>query len=130
MTSPSRLVFHFDSAPPTVNHCWGRTRSGRTYLTAEYKAFKELVKSAVKGAHIPESWKYCAVTIAVRPKSRRRQDVDNRIKTVLDALTAAGVWTDDDKVARVTVEFREPDRRKFPNGGALVTITKEEVKYK
>ena len=36
-----------------------------------------------------------AVEVELRPPDRRRRDLDNAWKVLLDALTAGGMWTDD-----------------------------------
>lgn len=38
------------------------------------------------------------VEVRFRAKSRGRWDIDNRFKVLLDAMTEAGVWTDDSKI--------------------------------
>lgn len=49
-----------------------------------------------------------AMTMELYPPDRRRRDVDNYSKTVLDALTHARLWRDDSQIKRQTVEVCEP----------------------
>ena len=115
--------FTIDDVPPTANRMWRRNRRGM-YLTDEARTFVAEVAFAVRGARVPESWKYCAVEIVVEPR-RRSGDVDNRIKPTLDALTKCGFWKDDDMVAFVSCCFGPVNRR----GRTIVRITKRDSKY-
>jgi Holliday junction resolvase RusA-like endonuclease len=47
-----------------------------------------------------------AVLIMFYPKTRGRWDIDNRIKSCLDAITAGGVWQDDRQIDHLGVEVR------------------------
>lgn len=50
--------------------------------------------------------------------SRTKPDIDKLLRAVMDALTIAGVWTDDARVARVTMEKMYSE-----TPGCAVTIT-------
>lgn len=53
---------------------------------------------------------YCASTKRTGPAHTDRRDVDNLAKSVLDAMTAAGLWTDDRQVTSLIVEKRWAQR--------------------
>ena len=100
--------------PPSSNHIW--RGAGRTvYATREYKDFKDRVATIWRSV-VPSDWNASceyAVTIELYQGSRRRYDVDNRIKPTLDALTSAGAWIDDSQVQSVTaVKKSDGDTRR------------------
>ncbi len=43
------------------------------------------------------------ISIELRPPDRRKRDIDNSLKTLLDSLTFAQVWKDDSQVDELTV---------------------------
>lgn len=59
--------------------------------------------------------------MTIRPRDRRKVDIDNRIKTVLDALEHAGIMEDDWQVQHLEIKRGEPI------AGGLVHITLEVV---
>ena len=90
---PLKLVLPF---PPTLNHNVG-SHGARRYLTKEYRDFIE-VAGYTWLAKKPRLWNPDArfgVWTKLFYGSRRRYDVDDRVKPTLDALTRAGVWRDD-----------------------------------
>ncbi len=85
--------------PPTVNHYW-RNVSGRTLISRKGREYREAVGWAVRAAKAspwPESARLC-VAIEAQAPDKRRRDLDNLPKSVLDALTDAGVWADDSQI--------------------------------
>lgn len=114
------------SAPPTVNHIWGR-RGSATFLTKAAKEFHALAGKNVGGWKLPEQWEYYSLNIIIRPP-RRRCDVDNRIKALLDSFTRAGLWEDDERVSDFCVRFLKPSKE-CPAGETIVTISESKEKY-
>lgn len=109
--------------PPSANAIWRNAR-GRTYLSQEYKTFLEEVAAAWRSNTI-EGWETDArytVTIQLYAPTRRKYDVDNRIKPTLDALTKAGAWLDDEQVDDVRAVKFFPSKYSTLKGVAMVTI--------
>lgn len=86
--------------PPTVNTYWRTPNSGRlagrTLLSSKARAFREEALLAVQRATRRE--RVCGrlqVTMVIHPPDRRRRDLDNLTKGVLDALQHSGVIEDD-----------------------------------
>ena len=82
--------------PPTVNSYYKVTRNGQRYLDKKVVAFRKSVLDAVSqqapGLTLDET---LFVEVYLFPPDRRKRDVDNYMKGLLDALTEAEVWTDD-----------------------------------
>lgn len=96
--------------PPSVNHCWRRVLIGgkpRTLLSKEGREFKQAAVGAVlqqrRGPSAPLSGRL-AIAVTLFPPDRRRYDLDNRLKAVLDSLTEARVWEDDRHVKIIHLE--------------------------
>ena len=70
--------------------------AGRTLLSEEGRKYRHAVRAAVgqrKALH-----GRLRVSIEVRMPDKRRRDLDNLPKAILDSLTHAGVWCDDSQI--------------------------------
>ena len=56
--------------------------------------------------------------VTLYPRDRRKQDIDNRIKALWDALTDAGVYEDDSQIDVLIVQRGEIRK----GGGCLVLL--------
>ena len=95
--------------PPSINHAWKHRVVGRramVYMSAEALNFRADVKRRI-GTMIPTD-KRLSVTITLYAPNKRKYDIDNRVKAVLDAFTHAGVWVDDEQVDMLMVIRGEP----------------------
>lgn len=99
--------------PPSVNHEWVKAR-GRIILAPKGRTYRAYVAGKILAmrAHgvLPKAPLAgdLAMTMELYPPDRRRRDVDNYSKAVLDALTHARLWRDDSQIKRQTVEVCEP----------------------
>lgn len=87
--------------PPSVNHYWG-VRGKQRFIGKQGKQFRIDVAEAVAEAGIKLEGRL-AIHIALFPADRRRFDIDNRIKPLLDALQNAGCFEDDEQVDELHV---------------------------
>ncbi|OOH89518.1 crossover junction endodeoxyribonuclease RuvA [Pasteurellaceae bacterium 15-036681] len=92
--------------PPTVNHYWKHTKSGVHYVTAQGKAYQQAVGWLLKNAKKFE----CKVQLFVDiyPPDKRKRDIDNIFKALLDSLTKAGVIADDSLIYKLVAVKHEP----------------------
>lgn len=109
--------------PPTVNTYY-RTISrgklaGRTLISERGRAYRKVViDHLVAAACTGVGSAAVAVDIEARPPDRRRRDLDNLPKAVLDALTHGGVWEDDAQINDLRI-WRSAQR----TGEIIITIT-------
>ena len=106
--------------PPSVNTYY-RTHRGRMLLSEKGRKYKKHVKSL--WALLPKFGDLrLMVEIYAFPPDRRKRDIDNIIKPVLDALEGAGVYDNDSQIDSLSI------RRKgvVKGGSLLVTISEHE----
>ena len=85
--------------PPSVNHYWFRNKNGSMRVGEKGVLFRNSVAEIVAAAGIAGDMKSLViVTIEAHTPDKRRRDIDNVAKAILDSLTHAGVWGDDDQV--------------------------------
>jgi crossover junction endodeoxyribonuclease RusA len=90
--------------PPSVNHYWRYAR-GRFYISSAGHNYRKAVIAALYGCE--KLTGPVALEIEVYPPDRRRRDLDNILKSVLDALEYAGAFDDDAQVASIFVVRKE-----------------------
>lgn len=108
--------------PPSVNTYWRHLSkgplAGRTLISERGRAFRKAVEEILLVERIgkaPEG--NLAVTIEARMPDKRKRDLDNIPKAVLDALTHCGVWLDDSLIDDLRVW-----RSDRTGGEVIVTI--------
>ena len=105
--------------PPSVNTYW-RANGKRRFISKEGVVFKNAVMAYCIDQHI-KSWndKRLNVFVYIHPRSKRRFDLDNCLKAILDALMAAHVYDDDSQIDMLSITRAEPR----PGGCAMVVIS-------
>jgi len=95
--------------PPSVNHYWRRV-GPRTLISREGRTFRRDVCALLGGGgpRRPPSGGRIALAMGAFPPDRRRRDLDNIAKAVLDALEHAGVYADDSQIDLLLTRRREP----------------------
>lgn len=120
----ARLTVPF---PPTLNH--NVARNGKRYFRDKnYETFIELVGYEWRRVR-PRIWnpqRRYAVDIRLFYDTKRRYDVDNRVKPLLDAFTKAGVWQDDSQVDEIRVVRGAIDKANPRSEIAIIPLEVEE----
>lgn len=104
--------------PPTVNTYW-RNVGGRVLVSKKGRQYRLDVQAAVLGNWQGRATGRLGVVIKLHPPDRRKRDLDNTLKAVLDSLARAGVYHDDSQIDDLRIIRMEPER----NGSAIITIT-------
>lgn len=101
-----------------MNTYWRNFR-GRTILSEKGRQFKADVSEAIINQEVPKfGLKRLKVLIYLHPRDRRKIDLDNRLKSCLDALQDAGVFDDDEQIDYLTIQRAAIKS----GGGATVAI--------
>ena len=108
--------------PPTANTYY-RNTYGRTLISKQGRQYRktvggECLAQGGAGKHLSG---YLSVSITACPPDRRKRDLDNLLKPLLDSLTHAGVWGDDYQVNRLSIERGDAT----PGGHVHVEICKQ-----
>lgn len=86
-------------APISVNQAY----MGRKVKTPAYRNFLEIAAWELKSQKPKLILTPIAVEIILHLKNVKKSDIDNRLKSVLDAGTKAGLWKDDSQIYDLVV---------------------------
>jgi crossover junction endodeoxyribonuclease RusA len=87
--------------PPSVNKLW-RAYNGRNILSKEGRLYKQIVslefslQNGFSFGNVPIS-----IKMEIQPPDRRKRDIDNIPKIVLDSLQNAGCFDDDSQIVEL-----------------------------
>jgi crossover junction endodeoxyribonuclease RusA len=112
--------------PPSINGYFMPIRMGhalRLALSPRGRAYKKDVATAIAQQRgrmrLDPIATACQVDVELRAPDRRKRDIDGNLKSLLDALTDNGAWTDDSLVMALNVR----KGLNISGGAALVLIT-------
>lgn len=90
--------------PPSTNTIWRNVR-GRTLLSRKGREYRRAVMAQVAGENAAIGLAdRLSVVVTLYPPDKRKRDIDNHGgKALLDAITHAGVWLDDEQIDHLTI---------------------------
>lgn len=112
--------------PPTVNTYWRsviiKTKKGepsvRLFISDRGRAYQKTVAARFKEWGGREMKGPLAFKADFHPPDRRSRDLDNLLKSIIDALANAGAYENDDQIKEIHVRFGKP----LKGGMAYVTL--------
>lgn len=104
--------------PPTVNTYWG-FQGSRRFLTPSARRFKKAVAEKVLLSPTKFTKERLSINVMLYPPDKRKRDIDNVLKPLLDALTQAGAFEDDSQIDVLVVQRKN----KISNGLCVVYIS-------
>jgi crossover junction endodeoxyribonuclease RusA len=90
--------------PPTANTYW-RRNGGRYFISKRGQDYREYVAKvcyAYQGFFVAED--RLRLCIKAYPPDKRRRDLDNIFKGLLDSLQHAGLFPDDSQIDKLSIE--------------------------
>ena len=89
--------------PPSVNTYY-RRGAHTTYMSKGGREYKQKVAEYIADSNTPKlGASRLSLEIVLWPKDRRKYDIDNRIKALLDSLQDAGVFDDDEQIDQINI---------------------------
>lgn len=103
--------------PPSINHYWRRNGS-RYFISKQGQDYREYVAKACyafQGLFNAED--RLRLRIKAYPPDRRRRDLDNILKGMIDSLQHGNLFPDDSQIDKLSIE-RMPEN----NGKVIVCL--------
>ena len=105
--------------PPSINHYWRRV-GPRTLISKGGRLFRRDVCRLLRDMDVRPIAGPLSVDVLIHPPDRRRRDIDNVLKALLDALQHGGAYEDDNQIVDLSIHKRCP----IKGGKAIVQIEK------
>ncbi|QDV62633.1 RusA family crossover junction endodeoxyribonuclease [Crateriforma conspicua] len=89
--------------PPTINHYW-RHVGQRVLISKKGREYRADVSGYLHRKGVQPLEGPLSVDIELHMPDRRRRDIDNVLKAMLDALQWGGAFLDDNQIVRLAIE--------------------------
>lgn len=89
--------------PPSVNNYWRRYKD-RYFISAKGQKYrKDIHQLCHEAANVFRADDRLCVTIEAYPPDKRRRDLDNILKSLLDSMQHAGLYDDDSQIDKLSI---------------------------
>ena len=105
--------------PPSLNRYY-RSVGGKVLISAAGRQYRRAVQMALFGLVRQPLTGRLSVTILVSPPDKRKRDLDNTQKSLLDSMQHAGVYADDSQIDHLYIR-----RCPVVAGGAVKVFVQE-----
>lgn len=92
--------------PPSVNHYWGQVGS-KKFLGKKGKEFRENVFICAVNARQGVLNGRLEVKVYLYPPDKRKRDIDNVLKSLLDAMEHASIYENDSQIDKLCITRME-----------------------
>lgn len=99
--------------PPSVNHYWVRNRNGSMRISDWGLDFRQLAMVACRKAKVRSLDGRLFMHVTAFPPDKRRRDLDNILKAILDAMQHAGAYKDDSQIDVLSITRGQPNRNGY-----------------
>jgi len=104
------MIIQIEQRPPSVNSFYGRTRFGSTYIKDKGREFQDYVRWQLKSTpHYHFGTLPIKLKIDYEFKGKRKLDIDNYIKPLIDSLKVI-LFDDDEQINELHVTKKYTDR--------------------
>ena len=104
--------------PPSINHYYRRV-GFRTLISREGRRYRREVVARLAARRDGPLRGRLSVVVHLCPPDRRKRDLDNAMKCLLDSLQHAGVYADDAQIDELIIRRGSV----VPGGAVMVCIT-------
>lgn len=109
--------------PPSVNHYW-RMVGRMMIISKEGREYRQTVNRILRNSRTQPMVGRLSATIFAFPPDARRRDLDNLLKSLLDAMQHGRAYADDGQIDCLMIERFEPT----PGGKVEVEIMQRTTK--
>lgn len=106
------MRIEFEGLPPTVNQMYRTGSRGQRYKKPEVAEWQEEISAKIKEAwsnSLPYEGEV-SVSVIFTVSTKRRWDIDNRLKALFDCLQSAGVIKNDSQISGIMAGKNDGDR--------------------
>lgn len=108
--------------PPSVNHYYKRTRNRAKDMVIGKRGleYRKAIKDRLALLNIRPLAGPLSMKLEINPPDKRRRDIDNILKALLDALEHGNAYENDNQIVKLVMEKSYP----VPDGRVVVEVGK------